>query len=100
MDLEDDKSRTAMDISNEEDVIMEPNSAEQNSMDDLTIINDNEPINYNGVEEEEGSSVSRSLSLKKKLVHTFDKHVTVVATNPLSSSSFSKRSKRKLNTPN
>ena len=45
-------------------------------------------------------SVSRSLYPKKKLVHTFDKHVTVATTNPSSSSSSSSKcSKRKLNTP-
>ena len=44
-------------------------------------------------------SVSRSLSPKKQLVHTFDKYVTVAATNPSSSLSSSKSSKRKLNTP-
>ena len=43
-------------------------------------------------------SVSRSLSLKKKLVHMCDKHVTAADTDPSSSlSSSSKISKRKLN---
>ena len=43
-------------------------------------------------------SVSRSLSLKNKSVHTFDKNTTIAATDTLSSSSStSKISKRKLN---
>ena len=43
-------------------------------------------------------SVSRSLSLKKNLVNTFDKHITVATTDPSSPLSSSlKSSKKKLN---